>query len=79
MYSLEIGPWVDIAFITICASAIDLLHTRATLSLFEAMAWCVNSSPFRSSEEERRREEGGDEEDEEEEEEEEEEDIFQFE
>ena len=84
MYTLEIGPWVDIAFITICASAIDLLHTRATLNLFEAAAWCVKvspCSPFRSSEEERRREEGGDddeEEEEEEEEEEKEEDIFQF-
>ena len=83
MYTLEIGPWVDIAFITICASAIDLLHTRATLSLLEAAAWCLKvapCSPFRSSEEERRREEGGEDEEEEdeEEEEEEEEDIFQF-
>ena len=85
MYTLEIGPWVDIAFITICASAIDLLHTRATLSLFEAAAWCLKASPcspFRSSDEERRREEGGeddvDDEEDEEEEEEEEEDIFQF-
>ena len=32
MYSLEVGPWVDIAFITICASALDLLHLRSRLS-----------------------------------------------
>ena len=32
MFSLEIGAWVDIAFLTMCASAIDLLHVRARLS-----------------------------------------------
>ena len=79
MFTLEIGPWVDIAFITICASAIDLLHTRATLNLFENAAWCLNGAPcslFQTSQDERRREEGGEEEVEEEEEE--EEDTFQF-
>ena len=82
MYTLEIGPWVDIAFITICASAIDLLHTRATINLFQGVAWFLDvspCSPFRRSEEERRREEGIEEEEEEEEEEEdEEENSFQF-
>ena len=79
MFTLEIGPWVDIAFITICASAIDLLHTRATLNLLENAAWCLNGAPcslFQTSQDERRREEGGEEEVEEEEEE--EEDTFQF-
>ena len=28
MYCLEVGAWVDIAFITMCASAIDMLHVR---------------------------------------------------
>ena len=32
MYSLEVGPRVDIAFIAICASALDLLHARSRLS-----------------------------------------------
>ena len=32
MYSLEIGPCVDIAFLTMCASTIDLLTMRATFS-----------------------------------------------
>ena len=41
MYSLEIGPWVDIAFLTICASTLDLLHTRARLSPWEFVChWC---------------------------------------
>ena len=81
MYTLEIGPWVDIAFITICASAIDLLHTRATINLFQGVAWFLDvspCSPFRRSEEERRREEGDDDEEEEEGEEDEEENSFQF-
>lgn len=32
MYSLEIGPCVDIAFLTMCASTLDMLHMRATFS-----------------------------------------------
>ena len=32
MFGLEIGAWVDIAFLTMCASAIDLLHVRALFS-----------------------------------------------
>ena len=31
-FCLEIGAWVDIAFLTMCASAIDLLHVRAEFS-----------------------------------------------
>ena len=31
-FCLEIGAWVDIAFLTMCASAIDLLHVRAVFS-----------------------------------------------
>ena len=29
LYQLEVGPWVDIAFLTIAASCVDLLHLRA--------------------------------------------------
>ena len=32
MFCLEVGAWVDIAFLTMCASAIDLLHVRAMFS-----------------------------------------------
>jgi len=45
MYILEIGPWVDIAFIAICASAIDMLHVRAKLSLLDHLLFCVGSMP----------------------------------
>jgi len=31
-FCLEVGAWVDIAFLTMCASAIDLLHVRAVFS-----------------------------------------------
>ena len=31
-FCLEIGAWVDIAFLPMCASAIDLLHVRAVFS-----------------------------------------------
>ena len=75
MYTLEIGPWVDIAFITICASAIDLLHTRATINLFQGVAWFLDVSPCSPF---RRSEEGIEEEEEEEGEEDEEENSFQF-
>jgi len=43
MYSLEIGPWMDIAFITICASAIDLLHVRARLSPWDNVCHLITS------------------------------------
>ena len=33
MYSLEVGPNTDIAFITICTAAIDLIHLRSSLTL----------------------------------------------
>lgn len=45
MYTLEIGPWVDIAFITICTSIVDLLQARADLCLLELAAWRVVDSP----------------------------------
>ena len=32
MYSLEVGPNTDIAFITICTAAIDLIHLRSSLT-----------------------------------------------
>jgi len=46
MYSLEIGAWVDIAFITICASAVDLLQIRSRLNpLSYCTSGCLLFSP----------------------------------
>jgi len=45
MYTLEIGPWVDIAFLTICASAIDMLHIRARVSMLDNLLFCLGSLP----------------------------------
>ena len=41
-FCLEIGAWVDIAFLTICASAIDLLHVRAVLNPVDNLSRLVS-------------------------------------
>ena len=53
MYSLEVGPWVDIAFITICASSIDLLHVRASVSPLDQLLHCVSCCHSQDDEDEK--------------------------
>jgi hypothetical protein len=80
-YMLEIGPWVDIAFLTVCTAAIDLLQARARLSASEHLVWGLAAcpcSPCRRQEEEEEEEMGEEDYDDEEDEEKEEEDIFNF-
>jgi len=43
MYSLEIGPNTDIAFIAICTAMLDLLHLRATLTPLDLCSCCLGS------------------------------------
>ena len=51
MYSLEVGPWVDIAFIAICASALDLLHARSRLSPLDNIFHWISCLQNQDSEE----------------------------
>ena len=51
MYSLEVGPWVDIAFIAICASALDLLHARSRISPLDNIFHWVSCLQNQDSEE----------------------------
>ena len=41
LYQLEVGPWVDIAFLTIAASCVDLLHLRALHSPLDHLCHCT--------------------------------------
>ncbi|XP_023323452.1 uncharacterized protein LOC111697614 isoform X2 [Eurytemora carolleeae] len=43
MYTLEIGPYVDIAFIAICASAVDLLQLRSSVSILDNCLYCLSA------------------------------------
>ncbi|XP_023340394.1 uncharacterized protein LOC111710525 [Eurytemora carolleeae] len=45
MYSLEVGPNTDIAFITICTAAIDLIHLRSSLTPLD-LCCCFFGSEF---------------------------------
>lgn len=42
LYQLEVGPWVDIAFLTIAASCVDLLHLRALHSPLDHLCHWVS-------------------------------------